>query len=183
MVFSIFATRGAVISTHPPPLLPLQDSLWAASWFLDLEWNLLYLCKIFHWSPVRERGCSLEDAISVLFVSPSFCPCRCWPPLQPRLSGLDNQRTITKSPKQSRKVVAKLKPPLPKPTSVSHQTLAPHLSFFFFCFDICSFSLPESNTEDTKGFKGQKHLGVNMSSLWLWGTTLRPIEYSITLGR
>lgn len=76
MLFSFFATRGQ-LSAHILPTFPaLKDSLRATSWFLDPEWNLLYLCKINRWSPVlvRKRGCSPGDAISVrLSVRKSFC--------------------------------------------------------------------------------------------------------------
>lgn len=126
---------------------------------------LLYLCKIYRRSPVRKHGCRLRDAISVrLSARPSVCPSvpmLTTPPSPNPFSQVWITREPSpKSPIQSYEVGAKLKPLLPKPTTVS-ANLSFLISLFLFLsirFDICSFSLPESDTEDTQGITRQKHL-------------------------
>lgn len=69
-------TRGLFSAHILPASCPLQDSLQATFQSLDLEWNLLYLCNTYHWSPVPVRKCgySVADAVSVcLLVCSSLC--------------------------------------------------------------------------------------------------------------
>lgn len=191
MLFSFFATRGQ-LSAHILPTFPtLKDSLRATSWFLDLEWNLLYLCKINRWSPVlvRKRGCSPGDAISVrLSVRKSFCLPVCANadlPSSPYSQVWITREQSPKSPiirgcSKAENLLCQNLLQYP-PTSLS-LLIYLFLSFLSICFDICSFSLPESDTEDTKRHhRTETHRNNNFILIVIWGTTI--IEYSITLGQ
>lgn len=132
-------TRGQFSAHILPASCPLQDCLQATFQFLDLEWNLLYLCNTYHWSPVPVRKCgySLGDAVSFhLSVCSSLCA-NADLPASPITQVLITRQQSNQSLCNHCEVFAKLKPPWQKPNPVSiNVSLLICLLFLSICFDL-----------------------------------------------